>query len=373
MVRDPWRELGVARGASESDIKVAYRKLARRYHPDTSKEPGAEESFKNVTEAYAILTQRDQYIGWLRHWHLERDAGLQRFMPPEKAAAPRAPAEGTETTTTPPAPGSVEERIAQMEAELRQKKARADAAARAAAEESANDPWAALFPDTRSLDSPMEELRAAREKTRTMVGTHLRPGDTATYEGRTYVVRRIEYTVDGKQKGELMLVRGSMVFSDARVGIGQGVHWADRRQVDLFLKTDSYQLAVQLQRLNAARELSDECAQEFARYLRRGERIRHAGRDYEVKEVGFGVSRENVLCSGTTVYRMRPADPTGGYRYAREAECDAFNAAYIELRSQVVKHAAARGVRVPAVSPQMMLRVSRSLAARLKRRGGLAL
>jgi curved DNA-binding protein len=53
--RDYYAILGVARDASEEQIKQAYRKLARKYHPDVSKEAGAEEKFKEVAEAYQTL------------------------------------------------------------------------------------------------------------------------------------------------------------------------------------------------------------------------------------------------------------------------------------------------------------------------------
>ena len=51
MARDYYKVLGVDRKASQEEIKRAYRKLARRYHPDTNKEAGAEERFKEVNEA----------------------------------------------------------------------------------------------------------------------------------------------------------------------------------------------------------------------------------------------------------------------------------------------------------------------------------
>src|SRR5690349_9102661 len=47
--------MGVARDASADDIKRAYRKLARKYHPDVSKEKDAEERFKEIGEAYEVL------------------------------------------------------------------------------------------------------------------------------------------------------------------------------------------------------------------------------------------------------------------------------------------------------------------------------
>lgn len=53
--KDYYRILGVARDASQDDIKRSYRKLARRYHPDVSKEADAEERFKEVNEAYEVL------------------------------------------------------------------------------------------------------------------------------------------------------------------------------------------------------------------------------------------------------------------------------------------------------------------------------
>lgn len=53
--RDYYRTLGVDRNASAADIKKAYRRLARKYHPDVSKEPDAEKRFKEVAEAYEVL------------------------------------------------------------------------------------------------------------------------------------------------------------------------------------------------------------------------------------------------------------------------------------------------------------------------------
>ena len=53
--KDYYKVMGVARDATEAQIKQAYRKLARKYHPDVSKEPDAEARFKEVGEAYEVL------------------------------------------------------------------------------------------------------------------------------------------------------------------------------------------------------------------------------------------------------------------------------------------------------------------------------
>jgi molecular chaperone DnaJ len=58
--KDYYEVLGVAREASEKDIKSAYRKLAMKYHPDQSKAPDAEERFKEISEAYAVLSDPDK-------------------------------------------------------------------------------------------------------------------------------------------------------------------------------------------------------------------------------------------------------------------------------------------------------------------------
>jgi DnaJ-class molecular chaperone len=61
MAADPYSVLNVARGASEADIKKAYRKLAKELHPDRNKDnPKAAEKFSQVTQAYDLLTDKDK-------------------------------------------------------------------------------------------------------------------------------------------------------------------------------------------------------------------------------------------------------------------------------------------------------------------------
>src|SRR5215212_11943887 len=60
MATDSFGILGVSHDASDSDIKRAYRKMARDLHPDVNPEPGAKERFQEVTRAYEALTDPDK-------------------------------------------------------------------------------------------------------------------------------------------------------------------------------------------------------------------------------------------------------------------------------------------------------------------------
>jgi curved DNA-binding protein len=74
--RDYYEVLGVARDASAEDIRRAYRKLAREYHPDVNSEPGAEDRFKEISEAYEVLRdaeKRERYDRLGANWRAGQD------------------------------------------------------------------------------------------------------------------------------------------------------------------------------------------------------------------------------------------------------------------------------------------------------------
>ena len=58
--KDYYEVLGVSKTATDSEIKSAFRKLAKKYHPDVSKEPNAEAKFKECQEAYAVLSDQQK-------------------------------------------------------------------------------------------------------------------------------------------------------------------------------------------------------------------------------------------------------------------------------------------------------------------------
>ena len=78
--QDYYKTLGIDRKASQDEIQSAYRKLARKYHPDVNQKPGAEEKFKNINEAYEVLGEpenRKKYDQLGMNWKMG-----QEFTPP---------------------------------------------------------------------------------------------------------------------------------------------------------------------------------------------------------------------------------------------------------------------------------------------------
>ena len=67
--RDYYEVLGVEKNASEGDLKNAFRSLARKYHPDRSTEDGAEDKFKEIQEAYAVLSDQEKRAQYDRFGH----------------------------------------------------------------------------------------------------------------------------------------------------------------------------------------------------------------------------------------------------------------------------------------------------------------
>lgn len=64
MGKDYYRILGVSRDATDEQLKKAYRKKALKYHPDKNKDPGAEDKFKEIAEAYEVLSDRKYRIAF---------------------------------------------------------------------------------------------------------------------------------------------------------------------------------------------------------------------------------------------------------------------------------------------------------------------
>src|SRR5947208_14386018 len=80
--KDYYKTLGVARTASEKEIKSAYRRLARQYHPDVNKDPKATDRFKLINEAYEVLSdpkKRSKYDQLGSDWErIEREQEFAR-------------------------------------------------------------------------------------------------------------------------------------------------------------------------------------------------------------------------------------------------------------------------------------------------------
>ena len=78
--RDYYKVLGVPKDASQDDIQKAYRKLARKFHPDVNKDAGAESRFKEISEAKEVLTDTDKRSKYDRYgsaWSAAQDGGRE--------------------------------------------------------------------------------------------------------------------------------------------------------------------------------------------------------------------------------------------------------------------------------------------------------
>ena len=79
-LKDHYETLGIARGASQDDVKRAYRRLARKFHPDVSKEANAEARFKEIGEAYEVLKDPEKRAAYDRFGNDWKHG--QEFRPP---------------------------------------------------------------------------------------------------------------------------------------------------------------------------------------------------------------------------------------------------------------------------------------------------
>ncbi len=70
---DYYETLGIGRDASPDDIKRAFRRLAMQYHPDRNSEPGAEAQFKEINEAYEVLSDAERRSTYDRFGHAGLD------------------------------------------------------------------------------------------------------------------------------------------------------------------------------------------------------------------------------------------------------------------------------------------------------------
>jgi molecular chaperone DnaJ len=76
--RDYYEVLGLSRGASQAEIKRVFRRLAMKYHPDRNQDEGAEEQFKEVNEAYEVLSDPDRRASYDRFGHAGAEGSFAR-------------------------------------------------------------------------------------------------------------------------------------------------------------------------------------------------------------------------------------------------------------------------------------------------------
>src|SRR5262249_7565444 len=110
--RDFYEILGVPRTATQDEIQRAYRKLARQYHPDVNKDPGAEDRFKEVSEAYDVLSDpeaRQRYDAFGHDFrHVPEGVDPQTWARAQTGAGPAGARTGSRRTRTATAEPDVE-------------------------------------------------------------------------------------------------------------------------------------------------------------------------------------------------------------------------------------------------------------------------
>ncbi|MCY7731365.1 DnaJ domain-containing protein, partial [Aerococcus urinaeequi] len=74
--RDYYEVLGVSKTASKDEIKKAYRKLSKKYHPDINKEADAEDKFKEISDAYEVLSDEQKRAAYDQYGHAATDGGF---------------------------------------------------------------------------------------------------------------------------------------------------------------------------------------------------------------------------------------------------------------------------------------------------------
>lgn len=93
MGKDYYKALGIQSGANEDEIKKAYRKMALKYHPDKNKDPHAEDKFKEIAEAYDVLSDPKKRAVYDQYGEEgKRDSGCRtKGFSLDPKAAPGAP------------------------------------------------------------------------------------------------------------------------------------------------------------------------------------------------------------------------------------------------------------------------------------------